>query len=150
MVIVRNTRCAFKNLVINFNTQKIWPGDRGPEPASQNDSEIHNIDEINIKVEESVRDNNSFNCNCKQEDQLIATHYCNDCEEGFCRFCVKVHLRIKALQMHDLLQINYYCKCQKEEKISASKYCEECSEAICTNCINAHERFTRNHILKSI
>ena len=129
------------------NPRKVHPI---PEPATQNDSEIQNINEINIKVEESVRKNNLFNCNCKQEDKLIATHYCNDCEEGFCQFCVKVHLRIKALQMHDLLQINYYCKCQKEEKILASKYCEECSEAICSNCIIAHERFTRNHTLKSI
>ena len=87
-------------------------------------------------------------CNCKKEDQHMSTHYCEECDEGFCRFCVKAHQRfLKVTQVHNLLQINYYCKCQTEEKDSASKYCLDCSEAFCTNCANAHESFTQNHIL---
>ena len=68
-----------------------------------------------------------------------------------CRFCVKAHQRfLKAMQVHNLLQINYYCKCQTEEKISAIKYCLDCSEAFCTNCVNAHERFTQNHTMNRV
>ena len=58
-----------------------------------------------------------FICNCKKEDQHMSTHYCDECDEGFCRFCVKAHRRfLKVMQVHNLLQINYYCKCQTEEK----------------------------------
>ena len=68
-----------------------------------------------------------------------------------CRLCVKAHQRfLKVMQVHNLLQINYYCKCQTEEKISAIKYCLDCSEAFCTNCVNAHERFTQNHTMNRV
>ena len=120
------------------------------EPVTENPSNINMIEDPNIKVEFDTRDNDFFHCNCQEEDKLISTYFCEECKEGFCRSCVKVHQRIKVSRIHNLLQINYYCKCQKEEKKSASKYCEECSEAICSHCIFAHERFTQNHILKSI
>ena len=108
-------------------------------------------DEI-VKIEHETDDNEYLNCNCKDEDKLMSTHYCQECNEGFCRFCVEVHQRFQIARGHNLQQINYYCKCDKEEKISAEKYCEECSEAFCSDCINAHGRFiiTRNHVLKSI
>ena len=104
------------------------------------------------KVEEEIDDNIFLNCNCKDEDKLMSTHYCQECNEGFCRFCVEVHQRFQVARMHKIQPINYYCKCDTEEKISASKYCEECSEAFCTDCVIAHGRLiiTKKHILKSI
>ena len=90
-------------------------------------------------------------CNCKDEDQLISTHYCEECIEGFCSSCVQAHQRFKVTRIHTLQRITYYCKC-KEERLAAIKYCKDCSEAFCSECIIAHERLiiTRKHILKSI
>ena len=87
------------------------------EKVTKNDSDIEIIDDLNIKVDKEAQKKDIFICNCKKEDQHMSTHYCEECDEGFCRFCVKAHQRfLKVTQVHNLLQINYYCKCQTEEK----------------------------------
>ena len=110
-------------------------------------------DEI-VKIEHETDDNEYLNCNCKNEDKFISTDYCQECNEGFCRFCVQAHQRFQVAREHNIQKINYYCKCDTntEEKIPASKYCEECSEAFCTDCVIAHGRLiiTKKHIPKSI
>ena len=93
------------------------------------------------------------NCNCKNKGNYVSSHYCDDCDEGFCAFCVEAHQRFKVTRLHKIIKINYFCKCKpEEEKSMAAKYCAECSEFFCTDCIDAHQRLivTRNHILKLI
>ena len=93
-------------------------------------------------------------CNCENEGK--SSHFCDDCNEGFCEFCVKAHQRFKVTRMHKIIGINhyhaYYCNCKSEEKSLAEKYCTECSEFFCVDCIDAHQKLivTRNHVLKSI
>ena len=93
-------------------------------------------------------------CNCENEGK--SSHFCDDCNEGFCEFCVKAHQRFKVTRMHKIIKINhyhaYYCNCKSEEKSMAAKYCTECSEFFCADCIDAHQKLivTRNHVLKSI
>ena len=91
-------------------------------------------------------------CNCKNKETYVSSHYCDDCNEGFCEFCIEAHQRFKVTRMHKIIRINYCCKCRYEEKSSAAKYCTECCEFFCTDCINAHQKLiiTRHHILKSI
>ena len=100
---------------------------------------------------ELLNDENNFAiCNCKDEEKFVATHYCNDCGEGYCFGCVAAHQRLKATRYHELKRIN--CNCQDENKFFATKYCEKCTEPLCTDCIVAHQRLkaTRNHMLKAI
>ena len=91
-------------------------------------------------------------CNCKNKESSVSSHYCDDCNEGFCEFCIEAHQRFKVTRMHKIIKINYHCKCKYEEKSSAAKYCTECFEFFCTDCIDAHQRLivTRNHILRTI
>ena len=91
-------------------------------------------------------------CNCKNKGKSVSSHYCHDCNEGFCDFCNDAHQRFKVTRMHKIIKINYFCKCKSEENFLAAKYCTECSEFFCASCIDAHQRLivTRNHILKSI
>ena len=110
----------------------------------EDDLDIKIIDDIKSKLKEEVKKCDVFICDCKEVDKHVSSHYCMQCDKGFCRFWIKSHQRFLK---HNLLQINYYCKCQTEEKNSASKYCQDCLEAFCTNCANAHESFTQNHIL---
>ena len=88
-------------------------------------------------------------CNCKNKESSVSSHYCDDCNEGF---CTEAHQRFKVTRMHKIIKINYHCKCKYEEKSSAAKYCTECFEFFCTDCIDAHQKLiiTRHHILKSI
>ena len=91
-------------------------------------------------------------CNCKNEESSVSSHYCDDCNEAFCEFCIEAHQRFKVTRMHKIIKINYYCKCKYEEKSSAAKYCTECFEFFCTDCIDAHQKLivTRHHTMKSI
>ena len=123
----------------------------------QNDDTIENNSDFQVivdvkMIENEIEEDNFFNCNCRELDKLISTHFCEQCAEGFCQDCVELHQRYKGTQLHNLQLINYYCKCHNDEKIWASKYCQECLEALCIDCVIAHERSieTKNHILKSI
>ena len=117
----------------------------------ENNSDFQGIVDTKM-IETEIEEDNFFNCNCRELDKLISTHYCDHCVEGFCQDCVELHQRYKGTQLHNLQLINYYCKCHNDEKIWASKYCQECLEALCIDCVIAHERSieTKNHILKSI
>ena len=91
-------------------------------------------------------------CNCKEEEKLISTHFCQECVQGFCSICVKAHQRFKLTKLHNLKIINHFCECKIEEKRIASKYCQECSEVFCADCVIAHQRLiiTRFHALSDL
>ena len=128
-------------------------------PALEETQKLGSFKETLISKKDPLMLRNSENidvvdfsiCNCKDEDQSISTHYCEECIEGFCSSCVQAHQRFKVTRIHTLQRITYYCKC-KEERLAAVKYCKDCSQAFCSECIVAHERLiiTRTHILKAI
>ena len=91
-------------------------------------------------------------CNCKVADKFKSTHYCEECDEGFCTSCTKAHQRFRQMRTHNLRKINYFCKCKTGEQLLAIKYCHNCSEAFCKGCVISHQRLivTRNHILKTV
>ena len=120
----------------------------------ESDNEIQIIDYV-VKVEHEVKEDDFFICNCKEENKLVSSHYCEECNEGFCKYCIKAHQEFdEVTKSHNIQLINYYCKCNNtdDEKIPATKYCQECSQAFCMDCVIAHGRLimTKNHILKSI
>ena len=49
----------------------------------ENDSDVEIIedDDLNVKVEYEEEEKNFFNCNCREEDKLMSTHYCDQCTE---------------------------------------------------------------------
>ena len=134
------------------NPSEIYPEISVKDTENDSDTDIQIVDYV--KVEHPVKED-FFTCNCKEDDKLVSTHYCEECNEGLCKFCIKAHQRFdKLTKSHNVQPINYYCKCNntEEEKIPATKYCQECSEAFCMDCVIAHGRLimTKNHILKSI
>ena len=138
-------------VVTSWPKSKAQRNAKSSQPKKAN-SDFQEIVDKSIMVEHEVEEDNFFNCNCREVDKLISTHYCEQCDKGFCQYCVEVHQRCKETQLHNLQPINYYCKCHIDEKIWASKYCQECLEALCNDCVVAHERSseTKNHILKSV
>ena len=106
--------------------------------------------EIETETDQEMID--FYNCNCKEEGKFIATHFCEDCVQGFCLICIKAHQRFKLTRLHKLHLINHFCECKIEEKRIATKYCQECSEVFCADCVIAHRRLiiTRNHTLNEI
>ena len=116
-------------------------------------NQLQKINDNEIEAETADQEMIDFYyCNCKEDGKNIATHFCEDCVQGFCLICIKAHQRFKLTRLHKLHLIKHFCECKSEDKRIATKYCQECSEVFCAACVIAHRRLiiTRNHTLIEI
>ena len=77
------------------------------------------------------------------EDNVMASHYCEDCDEYLCSDCVRAHQRVKMTKDHKIRalkvsgrsggldHLNYCSKCPNEK---LTLYCETCDKLNCRDC----------------
>lgn len=94
-------------------------------------------------------------CSICGEDEFARSH-CIECNQDFCRGCIKSHGGITATREHHLMNIDkdnpsgtvlrdLYCKIHSEENLNY--FCVECQHLICKHCnLTAHKTHTSKHV----
>lgn len=92
---------------------------------------------------------------CPQEDKKQqAEAWCEDCNEGLCCQCSKVHQKIKAVRSHEIMKledagficrkfhVELYCKNHSEKKIN--HFCYDHQISCCSLCVTELHRKCEN------
>lgn len=90
---------------------------------------------------------------CGEEEEARA--YCVECQQNFCRSCIKSHGGITATREHHLVTLDQnqklgkvhrdlYCKIHTDEKLIY--FCVECKKIVCKHCnLTTHKNHDSKH-----
>lgn len=110
-------------------------------------------EKFQIKLTPLINNNNnippkpmtSSSIMCEYCEKMPRSHYCLDCEQSFCRYCLDYHhAPNKKWSSHEIHEGNaliafmkFPCKCSQKQDMD--NFCLECAVGFCRECKNKHQ-----------
>lgn len=110
-----------------------------------------------VELKKAMQEGKSCDICVRQEQNVVATTWCSDCNDALCQTCAQVHLHVKVTSGHAVTPLEEMRKqplevvMRKKSKVNCDKhgenitlFCVDCKDPLCVQCMAVSHRRCEN------